>query len=178
MGDWRMAAEMALGGGSRFREVSESITSGNLQSETRVESKAEKDVAVYSVYSVYNCSPIKKAISDEILLKVEKYEDDNDQKHVEIRPHSQTHQKKPDKPDKPPTQVNPVSSVYSVCSGEHVIDCKIVVAVMTGDPTKIAAAVACNPDLLERAAIREIEGNMSRLDAELSTLLDAIGEVG
>jgi arylsulfatase A-like enzyme len=53
-----------------------------------------------------------------------------------------------------------------------------VVAVKTGDPALIAAAVAADPDLAERAAIREFDGNMSRLDAEIATLFDAIEEAG
>jgi hypothetical protein len=53
---------------------------------------------------------------------------------------------------------------------------QIVVAVMTGDPEKIAAVVAADPDLMERAAIREHEGNMSRPDAEIAALFDFIDE--
>jgi hypothetical protein len=52
----------------------------------------------------------------------------------------------------------------------------IVAAVRSDDPALIAAAVASDADLSERAAIRQYDGGMCRLDAELATLLDVIDE--
>jgi hypothetical protein len=57
-------------------------------------------------------------------------------------------------------------------------DFPIIAAIRTGDPTRISTVVASNPDLLERAAIREIEGGMSRPDAEIAVLHDIVEENG
>lgn len=46
------------------------------------------------------------------------------------------------------------------------------------DPAQISAAVASDEDLGERAAIRQYDGNMPRIDAELATLMDALDEAG
>jgi hypothetical protein len=54
----------------------------------------------------------------------------------------------------------------------------IIAAVKSGYPAKISAAVAADPDLIERAAIREYDGNMPRIDAELAILLDVLDEAG
>lgn len=47
-------------------------------------------------------------------------------------------------------------------------------AVMSGCPAIISITVSYFPDLQERAAIKEFDGKIPRLDAELSTLLDEI----
>ena len=44
--------------------------------------------------------------------------------------------------------------------------------------TLIAAAVAEDPDLGERASIKEFDGNMTMLDAQIATLHDALDEAG
>jgi hypothetical protein len=54
----------------------------------------------------------------------------------------------------------------------------IVAAVRSGAPAQIAAAVTSDADLGERAAIRQYDGGMSRIDAELATLMDAMDEAG
>jgi hypothetical protein len=101
---------------------------------------------------------------------------DND-RNADSEIHDRVTAKTPDKPNKPHNQVNSVSEVNSV-NGRASGPRSIVVAIRTGDPAKIAAAVAADPDLAERAAIREYEGSMDRLDAELATLLDAIEGAG
>jgi hypothetical protein len=53
----------------------------------------------------------------------------------------------------------------------------IAIAVNSGDPAMIAAAVASDPDLEERASIREHDGKMTRLEANLATLLDILDGV-
>lgn len=50
-------------------------------------------------------------------------------------------------------------------------------ALSSGDPAKIAAVVAADPDIAERAAIREFDGGLSRRDAEVAALQDALGEI-
>ena len=50
-------------------------------------------------------------------------------------------------------------------------------ALSSGSPARIAAAVAADPDIAERAAIREYDGGMSRRDAEVAALQDFLGEI-
>lgn len=50
-------------------------------------------------------------------------------------------------------------------------------AVNSGCPALISITVAYFPDLQERAAIKEFDAGMSRLDAELSTLMDELDEI-
>lgn len=50
-------------------------------------------------------------------------------------------------------------------------------ALSSGDHEQISAAVAADPDIAERAAIREYEGGMSRRDAEVAALQDALDEI-
>jgi hypothetical protein len=96
--------------------------------------------------------------------------------------HINTDPQKPDKPNKPPhaetPEVNSVSAVNSVHDSASKLGWRVVVAVMSGDPAKIAAAVAVDPELVERAAIKEFDGGMTRADAEVSTLMDVLDEVG
>jgi hypothetical protein len=49
-------------------------------------------------------------------------------------------------------------------------------ALASGNPAKIAAAVAADPDIAERAAIREYDGGMSRRDAEAAALQDFLSD--
>jgi hypothetical protein len=49
-------------------------------------------------------------------------------------------------------------------------------ALSSGNPAKIAAAVAADPDIAERAAIREFDGGMDRRDAEIAALRDFLGD--
>jgi hypothetical protein len=75
----------------------------------------------------------------------------------------------------------PVSTVFPVKSVRlepNHPDFPIVAAIRTGDPARISTVVASNPDLGERAAIREIEGRMSRPDAEIAVLHDVVEERG
>lgn len=53
----------------------------------------------------------------------------------------------------------------------------IVAAIKSGDPALIAAAVAADPDIAERAAIMEYDAGLSRRDAEVAALQDFLGEV-
>ena len=50
-------------------------------------------------------------------------------------------------------------------------------ALASGDPARISAAVAADPDIAERAAIREYDGGLSRRDAEVAALRDFLGEI-
>lgn len=50
-------------------------------------------------------------------------------------------------------------------------------AVNSGCPALISITLAYFPDLQERAAIKEFDGGMPRLDAELSTLMDELDEI-
>lgn len=47
----------------------------------------------------------------------------------------------------------------------------------SGNPARISAAVAADPDIAERAAIREFDGGLSRRDAEIAALQDFLGEI-
>jgi hypothetical protein len=49
-------------------------------------------------------------------------------------------------------------------------------ALSSGSPAKIAAAVAADPDLAERAAIRQYDGGLSRRDAEIAALQDFLAD--
>ena len=50
-------------------------------------------------------------------------------------------------------------------------------ALASGDPKAIAAAVAANPDITERAAIMEIDGGMTGVAANLAALQDFLGDL-
>ena len=50
-------------------------------------------------------------------------------------------------------------------------------ALSSSDPARIAAAVAVDPDIAERAAIREFDGGMCRRDAEVAALHDVLDEI-
>jgi hypothetical protein len=49
-------------------------------------------------------------------------------------------------------------------------------ALASGNPAKISAAVAADPGIAERAAIREFDGGMGRRDAEIAALRDFLGD--
>lgn len=54
---------------------------------------------------------------------------------------------------------------------------RVRLALSSGDPAKIAVAVAADPDIAERAAIREYDGGMNRRDAEIAALHDFLGDI-
>ncbi|UEM08228.1 hypothetical protein JL101_036415 (plasmid) [Skermanella rosea] len=58
--------------------------------------------------------------------------------------------------------------------GEKPLLSAIASALKSGDPARIAAIVASDPDLSERAAISEYDGGMPRRDAERAALLQAV----
>src|SRR4051812_402486 len=151
MSKWRLAVQQILGPSRGFSEVSESETSRNLHPETRMDSgdaKSQGGCSGLSGLFGYDPSP-KKTISDKLLLKVEKYGDTYNRRYVDEHSYIQTPQQKPNKPEQPQKLVYSVNSVCAVRP-----DQAIVKAVMTGDPKRIAAVVAANSDMQERAAIR------------------------
>jgi hypothetical protein len=177
MSNWRAAAQMVLSGGGGFPEVSKTITSRNPPAEIRMNAGAGSASGVSEVYAVYNTPLRIKTFSEKILPIVENYLEIGNYRMVDSGDHIRVTAKTLHKPQKPPKPVNSVSEVYAV-PGTVSIPRSIVAAVRTGDPAKIASAAAADPDLAERAAIREYDGKMPRLDAELATLLDAIDEAG
>lgn len=173
MSNWRQAAKRALGRDGGFSEVSEKLTSQNLPSETRMNAGAKIEAEVYPVYPVY---PVNRVCPRIHFLDNTTYSSNflrgNNHKHANPTFYMEGSPETPDKPNKPN---KPQNAGYSVPQGSK-IPRSIVVAVNSGDPEKIAAVVAFHPSLAERSAIREFEGGMTRLDADLATLLDVLDE--
>jgi len=177
MSNWRAAAQMVLSGGGGFPEVSKTITSRNPPAENRMNARAGSASEVSEVSAVYNVPLRINTFFEKNTTYSKNSRERGNHKGADSGDHIGGTAKTPHKPQKPPKPVNPVSEVYAV-PGSASIPRAIVVAVRTGDPAKIAAAVAADPDLIERSAIREHDGGMCRLDADLATLLDVIDEAG